>query len=49
MLTSADEEGSIPLNGFDSQPVEWFDESEPLPHIAWTDSTYVFVIGSQGS
>ena len=39
LMTAADEEGSLPFNGFEGQPVEWPDMPEPLPDIAWTDST----------
>jgi PAB-dependent poly(A)-specific ribonuclease subunit 2 len=39
-LITADEDGSLPFNGFDGQPIEWADPPEPLPEIAWTDSTY---------
>lgn len=39
LLTAADEEGSLPFNGFDGQPIEWADTPEPLVDIEWTDST----------
>lgn len=39
LLTAADEEGSLPFNGFDGQPIEWADTPEPLADIEWTDST----------
>lgn len=41
LLTAADEDATLPFNGFDGQPVEWADPPEPLPDITWTDSTYV--------
>jgi PAB-dependent poly(A)-specific ribonuclease subunit 2 len=39
LLSAVDEGSSIPFNGFDGQPVEWADHSEPLPDIQWTDHT----------
>ncbi|KAH8117576.1 ubiquitin carboxyl-terminal hydrolase-domain-containing protein [Phellopilus nigrolimitatus] len=45
LMTAADEEGSLPFNGFEGQPVEWPDVSEPLPDITWTDSTPLNSIG----
>ena len=39
LLTSADEEGALPFNGFEGQPVEWPDVPEPVPDIQWSDST----------
>lgn len=41
LMTSADEEGDLPFNGFEGQPVEWPDAPAPIPDINWTDSTYV--------
>jgi PAB-dependent poly(A)-specific ribonuclease subunit 2 len=40
-LITADEGGSLPLNGFDGQPVEWADTPEPLLDIEWSNSTYI--------
>ena len=42
-LITADEgvSGTLPLNGFDGQPVEWAHTPEPLPDIEWTNSTYI--------
>ncbi|KAJ7184324.1 ubiquitin carboxyl-terminal hydrolase-domain-containing protein [Mycena filopes] len=45
LMSQIDEEGSLPLNGFDGQPVEWADTPAPLPHIEWTDSTPLNSIG----
>lgn len=42
LMTSADEEGSIPLNGTEGQPIEWETEREPPPNIEWNDSTSVY-------
>jgi PAB-dependent poly(A)-specific ribonuclease subunit 2 len=39
LITAAEEDGSIPFNGFDGRPIEWADTPEPLPLIKWTDST----------
>jgi PAB-dependent poly(A)-specific ribonuclease subunit 2 len=39
LLTAADEESSIPLNGFEGQPFAWADPPEPLPAIEWMDHT----------
>ena len=39
LLTAADEEANLPLNGFEGQPVEWAEPPEPLPDTAWTDTT----------
>jgi PAB-dependent poly(A)-specific ribonuclease subunit 2 len=41
LLTAADEDAILPLNGFEGQPVEWADPPDPLPEIEWTDSTSV--------
>jgi len=38
-LITADEEGSLPLNGFDGQLIEWADPPDLLPDVEWTDST----------
>ncbi|KZV71779.1 hypothetical protein PENSPDRAFT_577089 [Peniophora sp. CONT] len=35
LLSCAD--ASVPLNGFEGQPVEWADAPEPLPEISWED------------
>ena len=40
LLSQAPEDTSLPLNGFDGQPIPWADHSEPMPDIEWTDSTY---------
>ena len=39
LLTAADEGVTLPLNGFEGQPVQWVDPPEPLPDIQWTDHT----------
>lgn len=39
LLTAAEEDASLPLNGFEGKPIEWADTPEPLPEIEWTDST----------
>ena len=39
LMTSADEQGSIPFNGYEGQPVEWPDAKEPIPDIDWKDTT----------
>lgn len=41
LLTAADEDAVLPLNGFEGQPIEWVDSPDPLPDIEWTDSTFV--------
>lgn len=38
LLTAADKEGSLPLNGFDGNPFEWPDVQDPLPDVPWDDS-----------
>ncbi|KAJ6488514.1 ubiquitin carboxyl-terminal hydrolase-domain-containing protein [Mycena vitilis] len=45
LMSQIDEEGSLPLNGFDGQPVEWADTPAPLPDIEWTDFTPLNSIG----
>lgn len=40
MLSQADEDAILPLNGFDGTPVPWADTAAALPDIEWTDSTY---------
>ncbi|KAI5119085.1 hypothetical protein M0805_004858 [Coniferiporia weirii] len=45
LMTAADEEGSLPFNGFDGQPVEWPDVPEPVPDFEWTDTTPLNSIG----
>ncbi|KZT28674.1 hypothetical protein NEOLEDRAFT_1224080 [Neolentinus lepideus HHB14362 ss-1] len=45
LMTAGDHDGDIPFNGFEGQPVEWADTPEPLPDIAWTDSTPLNSIG----
>ena len=45
MLTAADEDAILPLNGFEGTPVEWADTPEPYPDIEWTDSTYAIYGG----
>ncbi|THH06212.1 hypothetical protein EW145_g4234 [Phellinidium pouzarii] len=45
LMTAADEEGSLPFNGFEGQPIEWPDVPEPLPDINWTESTPLNSIG----
>ncbi|KII89238.1 hypothetical protein PLICRDRAFT_160474 [Plicaturopsis crispa FD-325 SS-3] len=45
LLSAVDEEGSVPFNGFDGQPIEWADTPEALPEIEWTDSTPLNIIG----
>jgi PAB-dependent poly(A)-specific ribonuclease subunit 2 len=39
LMTAADENVTLPFNGFDGQPPEWADTPEPLPQVEWTDST----------
>ncbi len=39
MLTAADEDAMLPLNGFEGTPVEWADTPEPYDDIDWTDTT----------
>jgi PAB-dependent poly(A)-specific ribonuclease subunit 2 len=39
-MTAAEEEGAVPFNGFEGQPIEWADIPEPPPQIEWTDTTY---------
>lgn len=39
LMSAVDEEGSVPFNGFDGQPIDWADTPEPLAHSEWTDST----------
>ena len=41
MLTAADEDAILPLNGFEGRPVEWADAVDPLPDIDWKDYTLV--------
>lgn len=41
LLSQADEDASLPFNGFDGQPVPWMDTPAELPEIEWQDSTYV--------
>ncbi|KAK7449653.1 poly(A)-specific ribonuclease [Stygiomarasmius scandens] len=45
MRSQAEEGNSMPLNGFEGQPVEWADTAEPLPDIEWNDSTPLNMIG----
>ncbi|KAL5528994.1 hypothetical protein ACEPAG_4968 [Sanghuangporus baumii] len=45
LMTAGDEEGTLPFNGFEGQPVEWPDVPEPIPVIEWTDSTPLNSIG----
>lgn len=45
LLTQADEDASLPFNGFDGQPAPWMDTSEALPDIHWTSSTPLNSIG----
>ena len=40
LMTAAEEDGAVPFNGFEGQPIEWADIPEPLPEIEWSDSTY---------
>ncbi|TCD70609.1 poly(A)-specific ribonuclease [Steccherinum ochraceum] len=45
-LLSAAEDGlSMPLNGFEGQPVEWAEAPEPPQDVDWTDSTPLNTIG----
>ena len=44
LLTAAAEESSLPLNGFDGQPIDWIEPPEPLPNIVWNDMTCVYVL-----
>ncbi|EJD06087.1 uncharacterized protein FOMMEDRAFT_78690 [Fomitiporia mediterranea MF3/22] len=45
LMTAGDEEGTVPFNGFEGQPVEWPDVPEPVPSIDWNDSTPLNSIG----
>ncbi|KAF7305131.1 PAN2-PAN3 deadenylation complex catalytic subunit PAN2 [Mycena kentingensis (nom. inval.)] len=45
LMTQADEEAVLPLNGFEGQPVEIADTPAPLPSIEWTESTPLSSIG----
>ncbi|KAJ2931328.1 hypothetical protein H1R20_g5655, partial [Candolleomyces eurysporus] len=45
LLSQAPEDSSLPLNGFDGQPIPWADHTEPMPDIEWTDSTPLSSIG----
>ncbi|KAI0811211.1 PAB-dependent poly-A-specific ribonuclease subunit PAN2 [Irpex lacteus] len=45
MLTAADEDAMLPLNGFEGTPVEWADTPEPYDDIDWTDTTPLNSIG----
>ena len=45
LMTAGDEEGELPFNGFEGQPVEWPDVPEPIPDMEWTDSTPLNSIG----
>ena len=39
LITAADEDGSLPFNGFDGQPIELAEAPDALPDIEWTDFT----------
>ncbi len=39
LVTAADEEATLPLNGFEGPPFEWADPLDKLPAIEWTQST----------
>ena len=39
LMSAVAEDGVIPFNGFDGQPVEWADPVEPAENIHWTDTT----------
>ncbi|KAI0059101.1 PAB-dependent poly-A-specific ribonuclease subunit PAN2 [Artomyces pyxidatus] len=45
IMTAAEEDGMLPFNGYDGQPIEWADTAEPLPDIEWTDTTPLNSIG----
>ncbi|CAK5279336.1 unnamed protein product [Mycena citricolor] len=45
ILSQVDEEGTVPFNGFDGQPVEWADPPTALPEIEWLPSTPLNTIG----
>ncbi|KAJ6525112.1 ubiquitin carboxyl-terminal hydrolase-domain-containing protein [Mycena sp. CBHHK59/15] len=45
LMSQIDEEGSLPFNGFDGQPIEWADTPAPIPDIEWSDSTPLNSIG----
>ncbi|KAJ7702241.1 ubiquitin carboxyl-terminal hydrolase-domain-containing protein [Mycena rosella] len=45
LMTQIDEEGSLPFNGFDGQPIEWADTPAAIPEIEWNDSTPLNSIG----
>jgi PAB-dependent poly(A)-specific ribonuclease subunit 2 len=39
LMTAGEEDGDLPLNGFEGQPIEWADSPDPIPDIHWTDTT----------
>ena len=39
LLSAAEEGATLPLNGFDGQPVEWADAPKAPSDISWSDST----------
>ncbi|KAJ7168294.1 ubiquitin carboxyl-terminal hydrolase-domain-containing protein [Mycena crocata] len=45
LMSQIDEEGSLPFNGFDGQPIEWADVAAPIPEIEWKDFTPLNSIG----
>ncbi|PSS06529.1 hypothetical protein PHLCEN_2v3677 [Hermanssonia centrifuga] len=45
LVTAADEEATLPLNGFEGPPFEWADSPDTLPAIEWTQSTPLNSIG----
>ncbi|KAJ6606431.1 ubiquitin carboxyl-terminal hydrolase-domain-containing protein [Mycena vulgaris] len=45
LMTQIDEEGSLPFNGFDGQPIEWADTPAAIPSIEWAESTPLNSIG----
>ena len=39
LLTAADEGATLPLNGFEGQPVQWADTPDSIPDIEWDAHT----------
>ena len=47
ILTAVEGSEQIPFNGFvEGQPIDWADSPEELPHIDWTDSTWVTLLAA---
>ncbi|KAH8102953.1 PAB-dependent poly-A-specific ribonuclease subunit PAN2 [Cristinia sonorae] len=45
LLSAAEDGVTLPLNGFEGQPVEWADTPELLPEVSWSDNTPLNSIG----